>query len=178
VRADRSPAAAQGLAAAAAVRHNGPDLLSYLERRVADRADAADLLAETFLIAWRRVDAIPADDQEARMWLYGVARNVLANHRRGVRRSSEMAGRLRVEVERVARLEDATSSSSARVQDAIDRLPEPLAELVRLVHWDGFGIGDAGDLLGVSASTARGRYARARELLLLELDARTQPTER
>ena len=100
------------MAAAAAVRHNGPDLLSYLERRVADRADAADLLAETFLIAWRRVDAIPADDQEARMWLYGVARNVLANPRRGVRRSSEMAGRLRVEVERVARLQDATSSSS------------------------------------------------------------------
>jgi DNA-directed RNA polymerase specialized sigma24 family protein len=40
------------------------------------------VVAETFAIAWRRVDAIPAGDQ-ARLWLYGVARNVLAEHRRG-----------------------------------------------------------------------------------------------
>lgn len=57
-------------------------LLAYALRRVAHPEDAADVVAETFLVAWRRRHDIPADD-EARLWLYGVARRVLANHHRG-----------------------------------------------------------------------------------------------
>lgn len=60
-------------------------LLAYAVRRVADPADAADVVAETFLVAWRRLDDVPAGEA-ARPWLYGVARRVLANHYRGERR--------------------------------------------------------------------------------------------
>jgi len=45
-----------------------------------------------------------------------------------------------------------------------------MAELVRLVHWDGLTITDAAEVLGIPASTAQGRYQRAKELLRLALD--------
>src|SRR6266568_6161944 len=48
-------------------------------------------------LAWRRLDDVPADEG-ARLWLYGVARRVLANHHRGQRRKSELAERLRLDL--------------------------------------------------------------------------------
>lgn len=63
-------------------------ILGYAMRRCDSPEDAADVVAETFAIAWRRMDALPAG-AEARLWLYGVARNVLANHRRGQDRRRE-----------------------------------------------------------------------------------------
>ena len=52
---------------------NARDLLAYAQRRVPVAEDAADLVAETYLIAWRRIGEVPRGD-EARLWLYGVAR--------------------------------------------------------------------------------------------------------
>ena len=51
------------------------------------------------------------------------------------------------------------------LRDAIDRLDGDLAELVRLVHWDGFTLAEAAVLLDIPSSTARGRYQRARKAL-------------
>lgn len=51
------------------------------------------------------------------------------------------------------------------MRDAIDRLEPDLAELVRLVHWERLTIADAAEVLGIPASTARGRYAKAKEEL-------------
>jgi len=56
--------------------------------------DAGDVFAETFLVAWRRLDDAPTGET-ARLWLYGVARRVLADHRRGESRRSHLADRLR-----------------------------------------------------------------------------------
>lgn len=53
-------------------------LLGYALRRCDSPEDAADVVAETFTIAWRRATDMPAGPQ-ARLWLYGVARRVLAN---------------------------------------------------------------------------------------------------
>ncbi|MCE1179886.1 MAG: hypothetical protein LWW86_12785 [Micrococcales bacterium] len=50
-------------------------LLAYAVRRVSDPAEAADVVAETFLVAWRRIDEVP-EGGEARAWMYGVARRV------------------------------------------------------------------------------------------------------
>lgn len=52
------------------------DILSYLLRRATSPEDAADAVAETYLIAWEKLDSIPSGEQ-ARLWLFGVARNVL-----------------------------------------------------------------------------------------------------
>ncbi|WP_433170573.1 RNA polymerase sigma factor [Actinoallomurus sp. CA-150999] len=72
-------------------------MLSYVRRRTDSPDDAADAIAETFATAWRRVADIP-DGDEARLWLYGVARRVLANHRRGESRRTALATRLRAEL--------------------------------------------------------------------------------
>jgi DNA-directed RNA polymerase specialized sigma24 family protein len=66
-------------------RQTYEQILGYALRRCDSPEDAADVVAETFAVAWRRADALPPGG-EARLWLYGVARNVLANHRRGVAR--------------------------------------------------------------------------------------------
>src|SRR5262249_59532683 len=71
-------------------------ILGYALRRV-EPADALDVVAETFTVAWRRLAQVPAGD-EARLWLYGTARRVLANHRRAMRRRARLYGRLAEEV--------------------------------------------------------------------------------
>ncbi|UNK69387.1 RNA polymerase sigma factor [Microbacterium sp. H1-D42] len=138
------------------------DLLAYLEWRVgAD--DAPDLLGETMVVAWRRVKELPKDAERARMWLFGIARGTLLNHQRGQRRRWALADRIRLQV-----CESPTAPAAdegAEVRDAIDRLDPDLAELVRLVHWERLSIADAAELLGIPASTARGRYQRAKEEL-------------
>lgn len=142
------------------------DLLAYLERRVGPD-DAPDLLGETMVVAWRRVRELPTDAEHARMWLFGIARGTLQNHARGARRRWALADRMRGHVADGATAPPADAGSEVR--DAIDRLDPDLAELVRLVHWEGLSIADAGSLLGMPASTARGRYQRAREQLRVAL---------
>jgi RNA polymerase sigma-70 factor (ECF subfamily) len=144
-----------------ALRESSSDLLRYFLRRL-DREDAADALADTMTTAWTRVDAMPDEPEEARMWLFGVARHVLLHAHRGNVRRSQLADRLRRTL--LVRSAPAADAGS-EVRDAIDRLDGDLAELVRLVQWDGFSIVDAAKLLGIPSSTARGRYQKAKEAL-------------
>ena len=146
----------------AAFEASASDLLAYLARRTS-ADDAPDLLGETMVVAWRRVRRLPSDAQQARMWLFGIARGTLQNHARGERRRWALADRVRGSVGADATAPAADTGSEVR--DAIDRLEPDLAELVRLVHWDGFALVEAAELLGIPASTARGRYQRAKEQL-------------
>lgn len=143
------------------------DLLGYFTRRVEIADDAAELVSETMTEAWKAVRRMPSDDEAARMWLFGVARNVLRHHRRSSRRRDALIERLGRAVH-VARLPD--TDLVVEVRTAVGSLPENLAELIRLVHWDGFTIEAAAAHLGVPASTARGRHARAKKLLRAILD--------
>ncbi|WP_435746941.1 RNA polymerase sigma factor [Microbacterium sp. PMB16] len=153
---DSSPRGLDSIAA------NASDLLAYFERRV-ERADAADLLSETMLTAWRRIADLPADDIEARMWLFGVARGILANAQRASVRRWKLAERLRGHLEsRPVHHDDAAAID---VRDAVRRLPDDLRDLVGLVHWEGFTLEEASTIIGIPASTARGRYQSARRLL-------------
>ena len=148
-------------ALSAAFDASASDLLSYLARRT-NADDAPDLLGETMVVACRRVRDLPDDPERARMWLFGIARGTLQNHARGQKRRWALADHIRVHVR------DTTappSDEGSEVRDAIARLDPDLAELVRLIHWDGFSITDAAELLGIPASTARGRYQRAKALL-------------
>ncbi|WP_019144007.1 RNA polymerase sigma factor [Aeromicrobium massiliense] len=148
----------------AAVRDNADDVLRYLERRVVDREDAADLLAETLVVAWRRIDDLPDAAEHRRMWMYGIARLTLSNQRRAHRRRSALVERLRGELA-AAPQDVADPAHALAVRDAVDRLPSGQAELVRLVHWDGLSLAEASCVLGWNPSTARGRYAAARAAL-------------
>ncbi|PPK97797.1 RNA polymerase sigma-70 factor (ECF subfamily) [Kineococcus xinjiangensis] len=142
-------------------------LLAYAVRRVADPADAADVVAETFLVAWRRLDEVPAGD-DARPWLFGVARNVLANHYRGERRRLALADRLRQELPHVA---PAPEVSDPGLAEAMRRLPEDDREVLRLVAWEDLARDEIAVALGVSRAMVRVRLHRARKRLLRELAA-------
>lgn len=149
------------------MRANAGDVLVYLERRAASPEDAADVLGQSLATAWRRVEDLPGEDLAARMWLFTIARMTLANHRRGRRRAQDLSARLREELAAAHRA--ATPTEPDPVTDAVHavlaELPEHQRELVTLVHWDGFTITEAAGILRINASTARGRYASAREHL-------------
>ena len=102
--------------------HRGP-ILGYVLRRTGNPDDAADVIAETFLTAWRRLDEIPHDPQ-TRLWLYGVARRVLANHHRGERRRSALADRLRADLA-VGYHPPEFDGEQAQITEAFRGLPRP-----------------------------------------------------
>lgn len=140
-------------------------VLGYAVRRAANPDDAADVAAETMLVAWRRIDDVPADGGE-RPWLFGVARRLLANQRRGVRRRSDLAERLRLHVRRAFDAAvDERITSSASVVAALEALGEDERELVLLTVWEGLTPAEAAAVLDVPPSTARSRLQRARSKL-------------
>lgn len=146
-----------------AIDANGGDLLHYLERRIG-LDDAPDLLTETMTVAWRRAGDLPQGPEQTRMWMFGIAKGVLANAVRGKVRRQKLADRLRA-VTGVAAASVPAADAGMAVRDAISRLPAELAETVRLVHWEGFSLAEVAALDGIAASTVRSRYAKAKELL-------------
>ena len=150
--------------AVALVEANAADVLAYLQRRTSSPEDAADVLGDALVVAWRRIADLPQDDERARMWLFVTARGALSNHHRGRRRASGLTERLREEV--AAQVRTAGAGVQDEVADvvraAVEQLPAAQRELVTLVHWDGFTLAQAAEVVGVPASTARSRYAAAR----------------
>ena len=135
-------------------------ILGYVLRRTENPHDAADVLAETFLTAWRRLEAVPPGDQ-ARLWLYGVARRVLANHHRGERRRTVLNERLRAQL--AAGYQPAQYGGElAEIAAAFRSLPGPDRELLALVGWEGRDHGQVAAVLGCSRNAARIRLHRAR----------------
>jgi RNA polymerase sigma-70 factor (ECF subfamily) len=138
---------------------NREAVLGYLLRRTGNRHDAADLLADTFLVAWRRLDDVPPGEQ-TRPWLYGVARRALANHRRGEGRRHALADRLRselAETDEPVRLPDNTPAAIA-----FQALPEQDRELLSLVAWEELDIAQIAITLGITRNAVRIRLHRAR----------------
>lgn len=154
-------------------------VLGYVLRRTGNGHDAADVLAETFLTLWRRLDDVP-DGDSTRPWLYGVARRVLANHHRGERRRTALGDRLRAELAGVipaTRHYDGRDDDLDAVADAFRGLPERERELLSLVAWEGVDAGQLATALGCSRNAARIRLHRARRRLARELERRGASAE-
>lgn len=145
-------------------------VLGYALRRLDDREAAADALAETFLIAWRKLDEVP-DGEAARPWLLGVARRVLANQRRGVRRHAALTERLQRELATQLKSARDPSTNDLLVHRALAALSEDDREVVLLAGWEGLSPAEIGIAVGVSGVTARSRLHRARRRLRTELEA-------
>jgi RNA polymerase sigma factor (sigma-70 family) len=143
------------------LREIAPDLLAYFTRRVWPAEEAADCLSETLLVLWRRRGDLPPDEQDRRAWAFGVARRVLANFRRGAVRRLALNDRLR---ESLATDPVATTTDET-ITDALAQLHENDRELITLILWDGFGVAEAGAVLGLKPATARTRFARAKARL-------------
>ncbi|MEV4812202.1 RNA polymerase sigma factor [Micromonospora avicenniae] len=144
---------------------NFQPLLAYALRRTEQPEDAADVVAETFLVAWRRSYEMPAD-AEVRLWLYGVARRVLANHHRTGLRRERLGERLR------HRLRDVVAADPGRevperlaIQAALARLGELDREVLTLTIWEGLEPREVAAVLRVNPAAVRTRLLRARARL-------------
>jgi RNA polymerase sigma factor (sigma-70 family) len=158
-------------------RANVRPLLAYALRRATRPEDAADVVAETMLVAWRRIDDVPAGD-EARLWLYGVARHVLANDRRRVGRRDRLGERLRQDVRRLADPDLAVGVTvRVDVQRALARLSADDRELLQLAAAEGLSAGQIAAVLKVSPVAVRSRLLRARARLRRELARHDPPQE-
>jgi RNA polymerase sigma-70 factor (ECF subfamily) len=157
---------------------HGREVLGYALRRATGPEDAADVVAETFLIAWRRLADVPTGD-DARLWLYGVARRVLANQRRGEVRRTRLGERLRTELHGMAAV-DAPSAEQPAVLVALSQLDEDDRELLLLVGWEELEPAQAARVVGGSVVAVRSRLHRARgrlraAMLALEGGKQGQP---
>jgi RNA polymerase sigma factor (sigma-70 family) len=138
-------------------------VLAYALRRV-PREDAADVVAETFLVAWRRLDELD-HRRSALPWLYAVARRVLSTQQRTTRRQRAIAERVAA-VERAAERESPGGlRGSHRLLEALAGLPEKEREALMLAAWEELSGSEAAQVLGCSATAYRIRLHRARRRL-------------
>ncbi|WP_431921654.1 RNA polymerase sigma factor [Nonomuraea jabiensis] len=126
---------------------------AYVTRRADSPDDCADMIAETFTTAWRRLDDIPPGG-EARLWLYGGARRTLTNHFRAQVRRSALAVRLREEL--AARTRPVSGGDGGAAGRAFRRLSPGNRELLALVGWEGL---DHAQIAKVARLLARRRTA-------------------
>jgi RNA polymerase sigma factor (sigma-70 family) len=136
-------------------------ILAYALRRVDEPADAADVAAETFLVAWRRIDDVP-NGPDARLWLFGTARHVLSNQRRGDHRRGALADRLRDELDGMVEADHASDGTTALVRHAMRSLKKDDREILALTCWEGLDPAQAATAMGIPPATARTRLHRAR----------------
>jgi RNA polymerase sigma-70 factor, ECF subfamily len=121
--------------------------------------------AETMLIAWRRLPEVP-EGTEARLWLYAVARRVLANHRRGEERRERLGMRLREQLSlHLPRDPAELAATNGAVYAALRQLSRVDRELIALIVWEGLERHEAARVLGASPATVRARLHRARSRL-------------
>ena len=144
---------------------------AYVLRRT-NAADVDDAVAETFLVAWRRLDELPAN---AKPWLFGVARRILANQRRAAGRRTALVDRLGGE----RRTGAVATNGDPPVLAALARLGPSDREILMLTAWDGLAPEEAARVLGCSRSAAKVRLYRARRRLRTALEEiAAKPTTR
>jgi RNA polymerase sigma factor (sigma-70 family) len=151
-------------------RETRQSLLAYFLRRADSADDAADLLSEVYLVAWRRISQVPAGE-EARLWLFGVARRLLANQRRRARTAADLA----VALERSLASPGVQPSSvesgiaAGEVAAALRELPPADRELLMLSGWEGLTPSEIGVVVGRPSALVRVRLHRARARLRAKL---------
>jgi RNA polymerase sigma-70 factor (ECF subfamily) len=147
-------------------RDHAAAVVRYARRHVLPD-EVEDVVAEAFVVAWRRLDEIPPYGLP---WLLGVARNVSANIRRGRRRQEALSDRLASEAEEPvwpeADRDDAVTAALHHLSDA-DR------ELLTVLAWDGLSQAEAAEALGCSRGALKVRLHRARSRFAALLDQAT-----
>jgi RNA polymerase sigma-70 factor (ECF subfamily) len=141
-------------------RAHSAELTRFAVRRVGAEA-APDVVSETFLVAWRRLDQVPADG--ARAWLYSVAGRVIGHEYRGARRRAGLHERLAGEPRRDW-VGDHAETVSVRQQVAavLAAMTAQDQEALRLAEWEQLSPAEAAAVLGCSVTAYKVRLHRAR----------------
>jgi RNA polymerase sigma-70 factor, ECF subfamily len=141
-------------------RENFRAVLRFAATRI-DPERAKDVAAETFLVAWRRLDDVP---DEPRAWLLGVARKVIAGQFRSETRRDALARRLEDQPSTTTDIAGALAERDEALA-AFVSLGERDREALRLVAWDGLAPAEAADVLGITRLAFTVRLHRARRRL-------------
>jgi RNA polymerase sigma factor (sigma-70 family) len=139
-------------------------VVAYSMRRTTESEDAADVVAETFAIAWRRIDDIPHGEREV-LWLYAVARRVIANRVRRNSTQSAIVQRLGQQLAMSETGEAGPESERLSALAALRQLSEEDREILMLAAWDGLTSQEIGWVIACSPTAARIRLHRARTRL-------------
>lgn len=140
-----------------------PRVLAFARRHVGDET-AHDVVAETFLVAWRRWDQVP---EPAIGWLLVTARNVIHNGVRSKHRNRALEQRIALLDDVAGYAADSADALLTRREalERLGRLDEQHREALLLIAWDGLTAEQAADVLGIKPATFRKRLSRAREVL-------------
>ena len=140
----------------------------FLARRT-DPDTADDALADTLLVCWRRLDDVPElDSGEALPWVFGVARNCLANLQRGARRQHRLAARISA-VDPPVEATGPAPDGDDRVATVLQAMRTEDAELLRLWAWEQLAPSEIATVLGITPNAVSLRLHRAREKFKDEL---------
>ena len=150
-------------------RRHAPYIQRYVVRRLGQDA-ADDIVAETFLLAFRQRDSYDQTRSDARPWLYGIATNLIGHHRRAeirLYRALARTGADPVTESFTDRIDDRVSASTAgrRLAAALARLSAELRDTLLLVAWGDLSYEETATALGVPVGTVRSRISRARSAL-------------
>jgi len=145
-------------------------ILRFARRRT-DPASADDIVAETFLVAWRRLDAVPVAPGQALPWLYAVARRCLLNAARSQHRQDAVAVRLCAQPAGMPGRDPAAESGLDEVAARVDlaaawqRLGAGEQEVLSLALFEDLTSAQGARVLGISSAAYRLRLSRARRAL-------------
>lgn len=140
-------------------------LLAFALRRFTSPNDAADVLAETMSVAWRRIEDVP-DEPETRLWLYGVARNIISNVHRGNRRRDRLATKLASQLHgNVEWPTDVDWENVEPINHAMSLLNQNEREVLRLTVWEMLSPSEIAVVLDLKSETVRTQLHRARTKL-------------
>jgi RNA polymerase sigma-70 factor, ECF subfamily len=139
-------------------RSTRTDILAYLLRRAVSAEDAADALADTYLIAWEKSELMPEGDR-ARLWLFGVAHNVLLRGNERRHGNAELVQRITAELRATSPIDPPDLS---RLRGALASLTAIDREILTLAAWEELPPRHIAVVLGISPNTVRIRLHRAR----------------
>jgi RNA polymerase sigma-70 factor (ECF subfamily) len=168
-RARDTVSAADGAGFETLYRQHVQVVLRYALSRVRGE-QAKDVVAETFLVAWRRLDEVP---DEPTAWLLGVARKVIATQSRGEARRLALGARLALMADDCSADSDAGEQVADRlsVLAAFRDLSSPDQEILCLIAWDGLSREQASEVLGLTRLSFAVRLHRARRRFASRLQA-------
>ena len=148
-----------------------PDLECFVRRRAAPELVDA-VLADTFLLVWRRLDEVPTQTEDARAWTFAVARHVLLTQRRTDDRRAALGVRLAAATPTEPVVGDEADAVASRidVERAWGLLSEVHQEALGLAVFEGMNAVRAAAVLEISPVAYRLRLSRARRALRLHLD--------
>jgi RNA polymerase sigma-70 factor (ECF subfamily) len=149
-------------------RETRHDVLAYLIRRSPSLDAATEALAETYAAAWRKQAEIPEGPQ-ARLWLFGVARNELRMSARRARSDDRLTQELAEHLRTVGPPPTQTGNETGPIDHALATLSAIDYEIVTLTAWEELAPREIAAVLGLSPNVVRIRLHRARNHLRASL---------